>query len=424
MKTLMERAKELAHKRGELKEVYDKYILPDKKDENGQPLFSAEIPHDEVKSRNAELAKLQDAYEAAKATDEAYQANLAEMKKLGEPQRDYLLPGDPAHPKGGPEEPGADAAKSLSRLFTASDAYKAYKGGAKQPFGVDLPVSVKSLLTTTSGYAPFSPRQPYVILSAQRKPVIADLIPSDDTEYAQIRFMEEVLFQNAAAAVAEGALKPEAGLQFIERIYSMSKIAVTLPVTDEQLMDVPQIEALLRNRLGLMVRLEEDNELLNGNGAANQLLGFLNKPGVLNTPKAAMDLFTAVYVAITNVRDIVGFADPSGVVLNPNNWIAFRTLKDTTGRFILGDPGAEGEARLWGLPVINTVAMPAGTGLTGDFAGFSHIDRKLGLRVDVGYVGDQFARNQQTLRAEERLTLEIYRAQAFSTIGGLPNGPQ
>lgn len=421
MPTLKERADELATKRTELKNLFDKHKT-EQKDENGNPVFSADTPLKEINDRNGELATLQDAYEAAKSVDAAYQANIAAIKGLSEGQRGYPLPGD--HPKGGPEEWGTDETKSLPRLFTQTPEYKHRVEGNKNPFHVELKGSIKTLLTTAAGYAPFSPRQPYVILSPQRKATIADLIPQDDTEFAQIRFMEEVLFQNAATAVAEGALKPEAGLQFIERIYGMSKIAVTLPVTDEQLQDVPQIEALLKNRLGLMVMLEEDNELLNGTGVGNQLLGYLNKPGVLNTPKGTMDIFTAAYVAQTNVADVVGFADPSGWVLNPTNWVAYRTLKDTTGRFILGDPGQDGEARLWGLPVIRTVAMPAGTGLTGDFRAFSHIDRKLGLRIDVGYVNDQFTRNQQTIRAEERMTLEIYRAQAFSTVTGLPNGPQ
>lgn len=416
MPTLKERADELTTKRTELKNLFDKHKT-EQKDENDNPVFDAKIPLKEINDRNGDLATLQDAYEAAKSADTAYQANLAAMKGLTEGQRGYPLPGDGS-------EQGGEAVKSLTAQFTQSPQYKHRVAGNRESFAIELKGSIKTLLTTTSGYAPFSPRQPYVILSPQRRPVIADLIPQDDTEYAQILFMEEVLFQNAAAAVAEGAPKPEAGLQFIQRAYNMSKIAVTLPVTDEQLQDVPQIEALLKNRLGLMVQLEEDSECLNGTGSNNQLLGFLNKPGVLNTPKAAMDIFTAAFVAQTNVSSVVGFADPSGWAMNPINWVAYRTLKDTTGRFILGDPGEVGEARLWGLPVIPTVAMPVGTALTGDFRAFSHIDRKLGLRIDVGYVNDQFIRNQQTIRAEERMTLEIYRAQAFSTVTGLPNGPQ
>jgi HK97 family phage major capsid protein len=404
----------IATKRGEMKAFMDEH----KDAASGQYKMTEEDAAD-LRARNSEIGEAQKRWEVQREADETYQKNVKELRQLTEEPASR----PPFHGGNGRPGDGASAqpfTKSLGDLFTETDAYKGIGEHTDNTrYRVEIPdVEIKATMTTAAGFAPANDRTTVVVPFALRQPVVADLIPSDPTTLTNIRYMEETTFTNNAAPVAEGAAKPESALVFTERNQLVEVIATYLPVTNQQLDDVPQIRGVVDNRLTLMVRLAEEAQLLNGNGTSPQLTGFYNKSGVQTQAKGSDPVPDAIFKAMTKIRS-VAFANPTGVVLHPNDWQDVRLLRTADGIYIWGSPAEAGPERIWGLPIISTTAATENTGLVGDFQMYSHISRRRGITIMVGLVNDDFIKNKQTIRAEERISLEIYRAAAFCTVTGI-----
>jgi HK97 family phage major capsid protein len=327
--------------------------------------------------------------------------------------------GDDARSEGRDER----AQKSLGELFVADRAYQEMKGRTNPQFAVDMPEHTmrkeqKATITTAAGFSPYPTRLPRVIESAQRRPMVGDLMPNTNTTQSAIKYMEETTFTNAAAPVAENASKPESALAWTERTAPVEVIATYIPITEQQLEDVDGIQSTVDNRLTLMLMLAEENQLLNGTGTSPQLQGYYSKSGVQTQAKGADPVPDAIYKAMTKVRH-TGFAEPDGVVLHPNDWQDVRLLRTADGLYIWGNPSQAGPETIWGKPVVATSAATENTGLVGDFGLFSELFRKRGIRVEVGRINDDFIKNKLTIRAEERVVLAIYRATAYCLVTGI-----
>jgi HK97 family phage major capsid protein len=233
--------------------------------------------------------------------------------------------------------------------------------------------------------------------------------------------MKETTATNAAATVVEGAAKPESALIFDAATAPVRKIATWLPVTDEMLEDVPAIRSFIDQRLRLFVQLVEDDQLLNGDGVAPNILGLRNQSGMqADLARGADTNADAIRKQITLIA-INSFLQPDGIAMHPSNWQTIELSKDANGQYYgMGPFAAPGPARLWGLPVASTLAMTAGVALPGAFGQGAQFFRKGGLRVDTSNShNDFFTKNLTAIRAEERGALAVYRPGAFGEVTGL-----
>ena len=324
--------------------------------------------------------------------------------------------------------PGKPAPKSLGQQWVESAAgqyfIKKLHHGSRQ---WNAPIAELFGATLSEGGASGGPLvitdyRPGILPIMFKKLTVRDLLAPGTTDSNSITYMKELSFVNAAAPVAEGALKPESTLTFTQVVDLVQKIAHWLPVTEEMLEDVAQIRSYIDARLRLGVELTEEDQLLNGDGTAPNISGILDRVG-LAPPHARVDPETnidAIFIQMMAIFN-ASFVMPDGHVVNPANWSKIALSKDTTGNYLGSGPWAAPQAQtLWGLPVAVTPSIAAGTSLTGSFKSSAQIFDHGQLRVEASNShADFFIKNLVAIRAERRLALAVYRPAAFGTCTGL-----
>lgn len=303
--------------------------------------------------------------------------------------------------------------KSFGDLFVESKAGSEMKGR-----DVELKFDVKTLFSTSAGWAVDNARLPRVVLDEQRPVQLVDLIPTRTTGGSGFTYMEETTFTNAAAETAEGGTKPEAALALTERTSNVRKIAVWIPVTDEQLEDVDGIKGYLDNRLTFMVRQRLDGQLVAGSGVAPNLTGLLNTAGIQTQAKGTDPTPDAIYKAMTKV-EVVGQAMANAAIFHPNDWQDVRLLRTADGIYIWGNPSEAGPERIWGLQVVKVQAATENTAIVLDTQ-FTELAIRKGIEVKVSDShGTYFVENKQAVRAEMRAAFTLFRPTAVCSVTGV-----
>jgi HK97 family phage major capsid protein len=378
-----------------------------------------------LESRTSEVKAAQERLTKLQKVEAAYERTVALKKDLSEP-----APHVPFENNGGDikvtENQGNPSTKSLGELFTENKTYKSFgshEESNKAPFSIAIPdFSVKTVMTTAAGYAPSSPRTAINIPFAQRNPRLADIIPSSATNNTSIFYMEETTAlagTNAQVMTAENSAKWQNTLAFTQKEAKVGLIATWLPVTLQQLDDVPGMQEIINNRMTTFLRLKEEDVLMTGTGIAPiNIHGFL--PQVTQTQALGADTnIDCIFRGIQKVRT-VGFTEPDAIVMHPDNFTPIALYKSNTGEFGFNvTVDNAGVTRLFGKILVLTTAITSGTALVGDFGTFSHISRKMGLTITVGLNSDDFTLNKRTILAEMREALEIYRIDAFCECTGL-----
>jgi HK97 family phage major capsid protein len=319
---------------------------------------------------------------------------------------------------------GASEGKSLGQQVAESDGFKSFvsNGGGRFKF------ETKTVLTTdlAVGSQTLTPGVPRAQAGLVRMPdqglTIRDLLPVGRTTSNAIEYPRETAFTNNAAVVAEGATKPESTFDMTLETAPVRTIAHYFRVSKQIMDDMAMLQGYIDGRLRYGLAIEEEGETLNGDGTGQHLNGILAQASDFPASVATSGIpggtgATAVDVirwAKLQVRQSLYPA--TGVVLNPEDWASIELLKDANDAYLYSAFASGTEPRLWGMRVVESDAIAAGTFLVGSFAMGAQIwDREQANVVISTEDQDNIVKNLITIRGEERLALTVYRPAAFVT---------
>lgn len=331
-------------------------------------------------------------------------------------------------------------------LFVASDSFRAYRAGGKH--GWSAPVDIKSVRggrinlhgdeadrfeikafdaatlpdLGTDAIIQVDRDQEIVRFQEPEILTIRDLLQVVPTTSDTIKFVRHTATERGAASQASrGALKDFLKVTFAPDTVAVETIAVLSKVTEQDIDDAPRLVGYINGEMRLDVKVEEERQLLWGDGSDGELEGLYAQgvEGTYEFDRAAvgdtiLDTLRKMRTDLRKRRVM-----PNGVVIDPLDWETAELAKSSEDEHYLWALITDLRGpRVWSTRVIESdAATNAASGerrvLMGDFIRGGTLYDRHDVRLAVGFMDDDFGRNLRTLRAEERLALAVKRPFAF-----------
>lgn len=363
---------------------------------------------DELKNEIAELGK------KAEKAEKEMDSRLSQVEQL------VAMAG-----KGGKD---AKSERTLGDIVIESDSIKAF---AKR-MGVDVEhpdvkfqlrekaasarIEMKDITSgaSSAGDGIWSYRDPEIVSDPYRPRMVRDLIPTVPVASNLIEWVQTNVRTNNAAAVSETGTKPKSDLTYDRKETAVRKIAHYFKTSAEVLADFGRLRGEINTEGFEMLKQEEEDQLMSGDGTGVNLLGLIPQATDFDISAVASSdqQVDVIRRAILQVRQ--SYYGATGIVLNPADWAAIELLKDGENRYLFSTATNGAQARLWGLPVSESDAMPEGEFLVGAFRTAATIYDRLMAAVYISTENeDDFINNMVSILFEERLALAVKRPLAF-----------
>ena len=376
---------------------------------------------EELKKRTDEVKAIAEEFngkaaKGEKLSQDAKEAADVAMTKLNELRAQVEELEQKATRKAGADE--ADH-RSLGQQFVESKGFKDLAESPSQRGKADMQLKATITLATTdtlgaAGDTVQVTRVAGIFAPPERRMTVRDLITPGRMDGNALEYVKETGFVNNAGMVAEAAAKPQSDLKF-DLVSTTAKVVAHYVKASRQILsDSSMLASYIDGRLRYGLAFKEEQQLLNGDGTGQNLLGIIPQATAYAAPGGLTSAQAMDQMRLAMLQAELAEYPATGHVMNPIDWTRIELLKDTTGRYIIGNPQGTTAPRLWNLPVVATQAIAQDKFLTGAFKlGAQLFDRWL-ARVEVATENeDDFIKNLVTVLAEERLALAVYRPEAF-----------
>ena len=315
---------------------------------------------------------------------------------------------------------GNGAPKSLGQLVAEQAGDKiaaAAKSGVHGNVSLGFYNAITSLPGSGGAMLP-ERRESEIITEPEKKLVVKDLITVGETGEALIKYFREVSRTGAAGLVPDDGVtvKPLIDKTWASESAEVGTIAGRMEIHKHMLDDIPALRTDIDNTLRYEVGKVENAQILAGDGVGENFSGLIPNAtayGQGAREAAGATILDRLRLAMLQVAAAGYVAEAH--VLNIWDWAAAEMLKDTTGRYIFGNPFADVPTpRLWGRPVVDTEDMPEGDFLTGAFKLAATYYQRQDIEILLSSENrDNFDKNMLTVRGEKRGVVAVKRPLAL-----------
>lgn len=355
---------------------------------------------EEIKAALSEMhakieEKMQAVAEKSDANSAEYKTAIAEMDQAIKSLNDEIVSVAQKQSKA----PELVEAKSFGEQVLGSDGIKSFIAGETNRGRTEIKNTIVNSGNASSTHEQLSG----VVPGAFRQLTVMPTVMQGSASSNIIYYSKELAYTNAAAITAEGVAKPETTLTFEEVNVAVKTIPTFLRVSKQALDDSTFLASYIERRLRHGVNTSVENYVIND--TTDGWLAVANN--TVTSPLLTVDVFGLANKMKMEV--IAADYEPSYFYMNPVDWGNAETERRASGdNAFVAASGAVNYVNngltplLWGLPVVLSNNIPAGTLICKSMDADMYANRESTIVEMFEQDGDNVTKNLVTVRAETR----------------------